>query len=157
METEIDFARSILNHSQTLINLVDTKAGILLATDGGILAILGAFPPGPLAPYQMACLIAAVTLVGVSALMGAMTIKARRVKGTPATKIFFGTVLEKARDEYIQSFPSSQQEILDDYLNNVYTLALIQKAKFAFLNRSLYFLLTGLVPLVVLVISTHTN
>jgi hypothetical protein len=153
VETEIDFARSILDHSDELIALVDTKAGILLAADGAILAIFGVSSPGALSPYASALYALTIALVAFSAFMGAMTIRARRVGGTPATRIFFGSIIEKSREEYVKSFPSAQGEILDDYLNNIYTLAMIQKKKFAYLNRSLYSLLVGLTSLLALITS----
>ena len=41
---DIDYAKSILTHNQNLINFLDAKAGVVLAVDGAILAILAASP-----------------------------------------------------------------------------------------------------------------
>lgn len=153
VEAEIDFAKSILDHSDGLIALVDTKAGILLAADGAVLAILGVSSPGISGSYAVAFYAFTVALVALSGFMGAMTIRARRVRGTPTTRIFFGSILEKSREEYVKTFTPSEGEILDDYVNNIYTLALIQKKKFVYLNRSLYSLLAGLVALLLLIFS----
>ena len=152
IDAEIEFANSILAHSQSLINLADAKAGIILAADGGILAILGAYPLDLSTQLIVACSIVAVALVGLSALLGAMVIKPRRIDGTPTTKVYFGSILKSTREEYVRSFPSSEAEILQDLLNNVYTLALIQRRKYQYLHRSFYSLVAGLIPLVVLVI-----
>jgi hypothetical protein len=37
---KIDFAKSVLEHNLSLINLADTKAGILLGINGVVLALL---------------------------------------------------------------------------------------------------------------------
>jgi hypothetical protein len=39
-EDKIDFAKYILEHSSSLINLADTKAGILLGINGIMLALM---------------------------------------------------------------------------------------------------------------------
>ena len=152
IDTEIEFANSILTHSQSLINLADAKAGILLAADGGILAILGAYRLNLSAQLVVVCSIVTVALVGLSAFLGGMVIKPRRISGAPATKVYFGSILQSTREEYVRSFSSSDAEILQDLLNNIYTLALIQKRKYLYLHRSFYSLMAGLVPLVVLVV-----
>jgi Pycsar effector protein len=155
--TEIDFAKSILEHSDQLIALVDTKAGILLAADGAILAVIGVSSPSIPNSYASGFFALIVVLFAMSAFMGAMTIRARRVPGTPATRVFFGSILEKSREEYVKSFPTSEQEILDDYLNNIYTLAMIQKKKFAYLNRALYLLLAGLASLLAFIVALRVG
>ena len=150
-----DYAKAIFTHNQNLVNFVDTKAGVILAVDGAILAILASSSTALNSGYEQLALGAALLLIGISALFGFLIIKPRISEASQETKIFYRSILAKSRDDFKISFTSSPREILDDYLNNIYTLATIQKKKFFYLEESLYCLLLGLVPLIVLVVSVH--
>lgn len=152
----IDFAKSILDHNQHLIELADTKAGLLLATDGLILAILASAPGKLVTTSEQFVIGVTVILIGLSALFGFSTVKPRFLRGTPPTSIYFGSVVEKTREKYKEDFPSSQSDILADYLNNIYTLDLILKVKYSNLSKSVYCLLFGLVPLMAAILLLYT-
>ncbi len=149
--SQIDFAKWIVDHNQSLINLVDTKAGVILAADGAIMAILGSSSPAN-SIYEQILLVVALLLVLSSVVFGFMVIRPRTIANTPATNVFFRSILKKTREDYRKDFAASPDQILEDIENNIYTLAMIQRAKFAFLLRSLYCLLLGFVPLVGLVL-----
>ena len=149
--SQIDFAKWIIDHNQNLINLVDTKAGVILAADGAILAILGSFLSVN-SVYERVVLWATLILVLSSAVLGFMVIKPRTIACTPSTDVFFKSILTKSREQYRKDFAGSADQILEDCVNNIYTLAVIQKAKFFFLRGSLYALLFGFVPLVGIVL-----
>jgi hypothetical protein len=152
---DIDYAKSILTHNQNLINFLDAKAGVLLAVDGAILAILAASPVAVTQGLEQLVLGAALLLIGISALFGFLIIKPRIYEGSPQTKIFYSAILSKSRKKYIESFSTSPEQVLDDYLNNIYTLALIEKKKFFYLQESLYCLFLGMVPLIVIIVAVH--
>jgi len=155
VDKQIDFARSILSHNQTLINLVDAKAGIILGVDIAILALLLSQSITLHDALGEALFIAGVAIVGLSALLGFLTISPARSAENPATSIFFSSIIKKTREEYRATFTFSPREILNDYLDNIYTLAQIQKAKFVNLYRSLYSLLLGVVFIALLVLYLH--
>lgn len=152
---DIDFAKQILSHNQNLVNFADAKAGVLLAVDGGILVILASSPAAIHPGIEQLFLGAALLLIGISALCGFLTIRPRMFRSDSPTKIFYRDILAKTREEYKRSFSTTPKEILDDYLNNIYTLALIQKKKFFYLEESLYCLLLGLIPIIAIIVSVH--
>jgi hypothetical protein len=152
---DIEFARSILSHNQNLVNFADAKAGVLLAVDGGILVILASSPAAISPGFEQLALGAALLLIGISALFGFLTIRPRMFRTDAPTKIFFKAILTQTREEYKKSFSLTQREMLDDYLNNIYTLAVIQKQKFFYLEEALYTLLLGLVPIMVIIVAVH--
>ena len=154
--SSVDFAKWIIDHNQALINLVDTKAGVILAADGAILALLAGSSFTLNSILDQTIVGATLLLIGLSALFGFLVIKPRVFADTPPTKIFFGSILTKKREEYLGSFRSTPNQILEDCVNNIYTLALIQRAKFTFLRKSLYCLLLGLAPLIGMIILLHT-
>ncbi len=151
---DIDYAKVILNYNQTLIHFVDTKAGVLLAVDGAVLAIL-ATKATAVAGFEELALGATLLLVGVSAFLGFLIIMPR-VHGThPNTKIFYTAIISQTREAYKEGFSSTSKEMLDDYLNNIYTLALIQEKKFLYLQSALACLFMGLVPLIAVIVAVH--
>ena len=152
---DIDYAKSILTHNQNLINFLDAKAGVVLAVDGAILAILAASPAAVAPGLEQLALAAALLLIGISAFLGFLIIKPRIYEGSPDTKIFYSAILSKTRKKYIESFSTTPEQVLDDYLNNIYSLALIEKKKFFYLQESLYCLFLGMVPLIVIIIGVH--
>jgi hypothetical protein len=154
-DKRVEFAKTIVEHSQGLINLIDTKAGIILAVDGAILALLAGTTLTVTGLLGHVALVSTVIVIGLSAAAGFFTIIPRSVSGAPTTHMFYGSIMSKSREEHKSAFTPSPSDILQDYLDNVYTLALIQKKKFTYLNASLYCLIIGFVPLVVLVISQH--
>jgi hypothetical protein len=152
---DIDYAKQILAHNQNLVNFADAKAGVLLAVDGGILVILASSPAAIHPGLEQLLLGAALLLIGISALFGFLTIRPRMFRSDAPTKLFFRAILAQTREEYMKSFSSTPKQVLDDYLNNIYTLALIQKKKFFYLEESLYTLLLGLVPIIAIIITVH--
>ena len=152
---DIDYAKAILSHNQSLINFLDAKAGVPLAVDGAILAILATSQATLATGFEQLALAAALLLVGISAVFGFLIIRPRIHAVHPNTKIFYTAIISQSRERYKESFSSSPQEMLDDYLNNIYSLALIEEKKFIYLQDSLYCLFMGLVPLIAIIISVH--
>ena len=152
---DIDYAKTILNHNQNMINFLDAKAGVLLAVDGAVLAILAISPWSTAAALEKLALGAALLLIGISALFGFWIIRPRVFEGDSQTKIFYAAILSHTREQYKQSFSSTPEEVLDDYLDNIYTIATIEKKKFFYLQESLYCLILGLVPIIVIIVFVH--
>jgi len=153
---DIDYAKVILMNNQNLIHFTDTKAGVVLAVDGAIVAILST-SKATLGAAGIAELAfgAALLLIGISAFLGFLIIMPRIHRTHLDTKIFYAAIISKTREQYKESFSSTPKEMLDDYLNNIYTLALIQEKKFLYLQYSLYCLFLGLVPLVAVMFVLH--
>jgi hypothetical protein len=155
LREDIDYAKFILSHNQNLINLIDAKAGVLIAVDGAILAILSTSRGTVGTDVEQLVLGSALLLFGISAFFGFLIIMPRIHKTHPNTKIFYTAILSQTRQQYKESFTATPEEVLDDYLNNIYTLALIQERKFLYLRNSLYSLLVGLVPMVAILVVVH--
>ncbi|MDA4121840.1 MAG: DUF5706 domain-containing protein [Thaumarchaeota archaeon] len=155
LSEQIDFAKTILAHNQSLVNFADTKAGVILAVDGAILAILASTSASISSGLAQLAAGAALLLIGISAILGFLIIKPRIHAGAPNTKVFYKAILAQSKEDYKKSFSSTPQQILDDYLNNIYTLALIQEKKFFYLQESLYCLILGLVPLGAIIVVLH--
>src|SRR5713101_3389226 len=100
LSAQIDFAKWIIDHNQSWINLVDTKAGVILAADAAILILLGGSSLSVNSVYDRILLEVTLTLVSASALFGFMVITPRTKAGAPATNIFFASILTKSREEY---------------------------------------------------------
>jgi len=106
LDIQIDFAKHILDHSQNLISLVDTKAGVLLAADGAILALLTSSSLTGTSVATHTAFVVAAILLAASAAFGFGTIYPRTIQDSPPTRIFFLSILEKERDCLLYTSPS---------------------------------------------------
>jgi pycsar effector protein len=135
---KIDFAKSVLEHNLSLINLADTKAGILLGINGVVLALLfGIEKETPTGLSTLFFFLTAI-LFGVSSIFAISTLIPRLTREQNKTKIYFLKIKESTRKEYIQSWNGlTNDEILTDYILNIYNLASLLTEKYRDLRLSI--------------------
>ena len=135
---KIDFAKSVLEHNLSLINLADAKAGILLGINGVVLALLfGIEKETPTGLSTLFFFLTAI-LFGVSSIFAISTLIPRLTGEQNKTKIYFLKIKESTRKEYIQSWNGlTNDEILTDYILNIYNLASLQTEKYRDLRLSI--------------------
>lgn len=142
--SKIDFARSILDHNISLINLADTKAGILLGINGVILALLFGVQNEMLTYLDKMVFLAAGTAFGVSGLFSFLTLIPRLNKDAETSKIYFLKIKETRADEFIRLWDSlTPNEILKDYLLNIHSIAVLQTKKYNYLQLSTIIIIIG--------------
>jgi hypothetical protein len=135
---KIDFAKSVLEHNLSLINLADAKAGILLGINGVVLALLfGIEKETPTGLSTLFFFLTAI-LFGVSSIFAISTLIPRLTREQNKTKIYFLKIKESTRKEYIQSWNGlTNDEILTDYILNIYNLASLLTEKYRDLRLSI--------------------
>ena len=148
---KIDFAKSVLEHNLSLINLADAKAGILLGINGVVLALLfGIEKETPTGLSTLFFFLTAI-LFGVSSIFAISTLIPRLTGEQNKTKIYFLKIKESTREEYIQSWNGlTNDEILRDYILNIYNLASLQTEKYRDLRLSIIITMMALGSLIVL-------
>ena len=135
---KIDFAKSVLEHNLSLINLADAKAGILLGINGVVLALLFGIEKETPAGLSTLFFFLTAILFGVSSIFAISTLIPRLTREQNKTKIYFLKIKEFTRKEYIQSWNGlTNDEILTDYILNIYNLASLQTEKYRDLRLSI--------------------
>ena len=135
---KIDFAKSVLEHNLSLINLTDAKAGILLGINGVVLALLFGIEKETPAGLSTLFFFLTAILFGVSSIFAISTLIPRLTREQNKTKIYFLKIKEFTRKEYIQSWNGlTNDEILTDYILNIYNLASLLTEKYRDLRLSI--------------------
>jgi hypothetical protein len=148
-DEKIEFAKHILEHNSSLINLADTKAGILLGINGIILALLFNIENGNTLALIHLFLIPTGIILGISSIFAILTIIPRFTQSNIHTMIYFLPVAKLNKEEYIESWNNLKSpNILRDLLSNIHSLALLQTKKYKYLKISVILLLVGLSLLV---------
>ena len=148
---KIDFAKSVLEHNLSLINLADTKAGILLGINGVVLALLFGIEKETPTGLSTLFFFPTAILFGVSSIFAISMLIPRLSREQNRTKIYFLKIKESTREEYIQSWNGlTNDEILIDYIINIYNLANLQTEKYRDLRLSIIFTMMALGSLIVL-------
>ena len=134
---KIDFAKSVLEHNLSLINLADAKAGILLGINGVVLALLFGMEKGISSVLSIIFLFLTAILFGISSIFSIATLIPRLTQEQNKTKIYFLKIKESKREEFIQSWNTlTSDEILTDYVLNIHNLASLQTKKYRYLRSS---------------------
>ena len=134
---KIDFAKSVLEHNLSLINLADAKAGILLCINGVVLALLFGMEKGIPSVLSIIFLFLTAILFGISSIFSIATLIPRLTQEQNKTKIYFLKIKESKREEFIQSWNTlTSDEILTDYVLNIHNLASLQTKKYRYLRSS---------------------
>ena len=134
---KIDFAKSVLEHNLSLINLADAKAGILLGINGVVLALLFGMEKGIPSVLSIIFLFLTAILFGISSIFSIATLIPRLTQEQNKTKIYFLKIKESKREEFIQSWNTlTSDEILTDYVLNIHNLASLQTKKYRYLRLS---------------------
>jgi hypothetical protein len=134
---KIGFAKSVLEHNLSLINLADAKAGILLGINGVVLALLFGLEKGIPSVLSIIFLFLTAILFGISSIFSIATLIPRLTQEQNKTKIYFLKIKESKREEFIQSWNTlTSNEILTDYVLNIHNLASLQTKKYRYLRSS---------------------
>ena len=113
------------------------KAGILLGINGVVLALLfGIEKETPTGLSTLFFFLTAI-LFGVSSIFAISTLIPRLTRDQNKTKIYL-KIKESTREEYIQSWNGlTNDEILTDYILNIYNLASLLTEKYRDLRLSI--------------------
>lgn len=151
---KIDFAKYILEHSISLINLADTKAGILLGINGIMLALMFGIEKENLAhAVKIFFFLTSVTL-GLSSAFAIFTLIPRFLKNSKKSIIYFEKIAEDSEEEYIKTWEAlPDKQILEDCILNNYKLAKILSKKYYMLRCSIVSNIIGIGSLVIAVCS----
>lgn len=154
IESKMDFAKFVIDHNNDLITLADTKAGFILASAGVIMGLLFLMNKHGLTDFTKGGIVVTAILLGFTAIFSFTVILPRLTKKPPQTSIFFQSIIKKSQDVYVSDFKGlTKDEILTDYLNNIYNISKIQNKKFLFLRVSLCFMIPALIALIITLFS----
>lgn len=147
---KIEFAKDILAHNFQLINFADTKSGIILGINGIILGLIVGVDAKILLGL-MYSIIPAIIFLGISFIYSVFAILPRLTK-INNTRLYYD-VSKKDEQQFISSWESlTNQEILNEYLINIYRLSEIRFKKYRNLVVSIIALVIGLILLSIAVI-----
>ena len=155
----IDFAESILEHNADLVNFVDTKAGLILGSAGIILSLLTFFGKMDLNVYEIFGLIITVVLLSITIIFSVLTIFPRITKKNKfESAIFYKSIIQQTKTEYKKMvYAMTLEDILDDLLNNIHSMANIQNKKFGCLRMALLFMVISGISLSIILICYFIN
>jgi O-antigen/teichoic acid export membrane protein len=146
--SRFDFAKDNLTNNLTISESADTKACLLLGIIGVLFGILVTNTTNlPWSyPYYIPFLLGLLFLL-LSSMSCFAVIFSRIKRGLrPPSVIFFVSIVERKREEYLRQVKGiSDEAILDDYLNNIYTLAKIQVKKYRWYRSSIILFLLAIV------------
>lgn len=133
------FLANVLTHNASVISLIDTKAGLILGSAAVLLTILAFLDADGLGAAARAALVAALASFGAAAVLSFLTILPRITAWTRGeTAIFYISVVKQSREEYRAKVRAmTDEQIIDDYANNIYALAAVQAKKFRMLAGAL--------------------
>lgn len=154
IKNKIDFAKDVLEHNNSIITLIDTKSGLVLGSAGIILGLLSFFDRDSLQSYTLIALFFTMGLLASTIIFSFITIFPRITKKTKnETAIFYQSIIKSTMKEYTDSLKGlTPQKILDDYANNIHSLAKVQETKFNTLRISLGFMIASVGALVITLI-----
>ena len=152
-DDKINFASDILEHNNSLITLIDTKAGLVLGAAGIILGLLSFFDRDNLGNTIISLFVTMGLLLG-TILFSFLTIYPKitsKFKGESA--IFYPAIIKLTMKEYESKLKElSSNDILNDYANSIYSLAKVQEKKFQTLRISVCFMIASSISLVITLI-----
>lgn len=141
----INCIKYIFDCNQNLIQMADTKVGVLLATNAIIISLSAT---RRLEEYGgcSEIMILAIMLSGFSSFMLLLTMFPRVSENAHDTVVFYKGILKYSREDYILKMEKmTDDELLKDYSDNIYDLALIQREKYRYLILGLISLVFSIV------------
>jgi len=137
----IKHVKHIFDLNQKLIQMADTKIGILLAINAIIISLSATSFLNEYGMYSKVIMIIAIISSAVSSLMFFLTLFPRLSEYVHGTVIFYKGILEYPQEKYVSRMKEiANDELLEDYSSTVYRLAQIQKEKYFCLKLGLIFL-----------------
>jgi hypothetical protein len=149
----IELAKFSGNRSLQLIGLADTKASIVVAATGVIVALLvnSELLQSVSGPIVRGIYIATIVLLVSSAVVGLRILWPRRCENPTASKVFHEYAIQN-KQKYAENLLSKPETVLEDYANNAVRLAEDVARQFFLLKISVSLLVSGLVLLLILVV-----
>ncbi len=147
----IDFVRDVLEHNNSLITLIDTKAGLVLGSAGIILGLLSFFDRTLMVGNTINALFVTIGLLGSTIIFSFITIFPRLTSKTKGeTAIFYASIIQQSKEEYRKMVNGlTPEKIIDDYSDNIFSLAKVQESKFKTLRISLIFMILSVASLII--------
>lgn len=146
----IDYAKFVIEHNVSFINLADTKAGILLGINGIVLALLFGIDKTQLSSLSSTLFLFTSVFLAGSSFFAILTIIPRLTQAQNSSRIYFMSIVQKSKDEFLKDWRElKQQDILRDLGENIHNLAKIQSKKFKYLQVSILLIIVGIGLLVV--------
>ncbi len=128
---KINFIKHIYEWNQQITHVADTKVSALQIINTLIISFSATFGLKELSPYAKIVVVSAVVLAAFSSLMLLMTILPRLSKGPSEGTNFYRGILKYTCEGYCARMEEIElNELLRDYLNSIYMVALIQEKKF---------------------------
>ena len=139
---KIEFVKHIYSLNQEILQMADTKSSIILGISGVIISIIVATDIKTVSVENQYYLGGAVIFSLLTSLSQFFAIFPRITKNNNITNfLFYKSILQFNRHEYSEQLNKiDSNEILNDYINNIYNLALIQDKKYFWLKIGFVFL-----------------
>jgi hypothetical protein len=135
-----DLVKHIFDLNQGLIQMADTKIGILLAINAIIISFSATLDLNEYNMYPKIIMILAIVSSVLSSFMFFFTLLPRLSEYND-TVIFYKGILKYPQDKFVSRMTViANDELLEDYLNSIYVLALVQNKKYLYLILGLTFL-----------------
>ena len=144
-EEKMELVKHIYKLNQDVLQMADTKSSIILGISGIIISILIATEMGDFTSYKQYCLGGAVVFSLLTSLSQLCTIFPRITKRDIKTILFYKGILKYNRKEFAEEIRNTKSnELLNDYIDNIYNLALIQEKKYLWLKIGFFFLILSI-------------
>jgi hypothetical protein len=128
---KINMIKHIYEWNQQVTHFADTKVSALQIINTLIISFSVTFSVRDLSLYSKVVIISAVVLASFSSLMLLLTILPRASREPSTGMNFYTGILKCNCEDYCSKMAEiSVDDIIKDYLNSIYTIALIQKTKF---------------------------
>lgn len=136
---QITSARFAIENSISLINLADTKAGILLGISGLVIVLLFQFEKEKVTEIGKVLLLITGVILGISSFFSVMAVLPRRNRYAEAVGKF----------KVINNFISFRKKLaiaqqLEEYLTYAHDLAYVQSQKFQYIKSATVAIMTGI-------------
>lgn len=139
---KIEHAKHIYSLNQEILQMADTKSSIILGISGIIISIIIATDTKTVSLDKKYFLAGAVIFSLLTSVSQFFAIFPRITKNNNTKNLlFYKGILQFSRNEYSEELKKIDSgEILTDYVNNIYNLALIQEKKYFWLKIGFVFL-----------------
>jgi hypothetical protein len=135
---KIDFIKHIYEWNQNVTHFADTKVSALQIINTLIISFSATFSTRQLPACTRVVIVSAIVLAAVSSLMLLLTLFPRMSKRSSAGVNFYGGILKYNRKDYHSKMAEiGLDELLDNYVDSIYAIALIQEKKFFRLRAGL--------------------
>ena len=144
---KVEFAKHIYSVNQEILQMADTKSSIILGISGIIISIIIATDLGTVTTEKHYYLVGAIAFSLLTSLSQFYAIFPRLSKNSNRRNIlFYKGILQFNRNEYEEELKKlDSSALLNDYINNIYNLALIQEKKYFWLKIGFVFLILSIV------------